>query len=464
MNLFLPSDPRPVHFVGIAGAGMSALAMLALRRGVSVTGSDRSPEGAPDLPGLGAKVLQGHDPRYVEQARAVIASAAIPADHPELVRARQLGLPVVSRKVALAQLVADGRTVAIAGTHGKTTTTVMTTEALVAAGFNPSALAGGRVSAWGGNARVGSDRLFVVEADEYDRAFLELHPEVAVINNVEPEHLECYDGSVEVMEQGFATFAGRAATVLAGNADPGTERVVRRLEALPLGQGPGRVWRFGPGARDLNVLAVRTGSSGSEAEVRVPDGRTMTLALRVPGMHNVRNALGALGAVAAMGGSLEPAAEALARFTGVARRFEVRGQAGGVTVVDDYAHHATEVEATLSAARQAYPHRRIVAAFQPHLYSRTAVQAESLGRVLAEADLVFVTEVYAAREAPIAGVTGANVVHHAVQAGGDARFVSNRADLLERILAAVEPGDVVLTLGAGDITTLGPDLLERLRG
>jgi UDP-N-acetylmuramate--alanine ligase len=459
MNLFLPSDPRPVHFVGIAGAGMSALAMLALRRGVSVTGSDRSPEGAPDLPRLGAKVLQDHDPRSVDGARAVIASAAIPADHPELVRARELGLPVVSRKVALGQLVADGRTVAIAGTHGKTTTTVMTTEALAAAGFDPTGLAGGRVDTWGGNARIGSDRLFVVEADEYDQAFLELHPEVALINNVEPEHLECYGGSAEVMEQAFAAFAGRATTVLAGNADAGTERVVRLLEAMP--SGP-RLWRFGPGARDLNVLAVRAGPGGSEAEVRVPDGRTMTLSLMVPGMHNVRNALGALGAVAALGGSLEPAAAALARFAGVGRRFEVRGQAGGVTVVDDYAHHATEVEATLSAARQAYPHRRIVAAFQPHLYSRTAVQAEALGRVLAGADLVFVTEVYAAREEPVPGVSGANVVHHAVQAGGDARFTPTRRDLLERVLAAVQPGDVVLTLGAGDITTLGPALLARL--
>jgi len=246
MNLFLPSDSRPVHFVGIGGAGMGALALLALRRGVVVSGTDRSPEGAADLAARGATVGP-HDPGAVGRARAVVVSAAIPVDHPEIIRARELGIPIVSRKRALADLVATGRTIGIAGTHGKTTTTVMTTEALVAAGFDPTGLAGGRVATWGGNARVGGEALYVVEADEYDQAFLELNPVVAVINNVEPEHLECYEGSVDAMEAAFATFAGRAQRAIIGVVDAGSERVANRVSSSAARAT--RIWRFGFAAR-----------------------------------------------------------------------------------------------------------------------------------------------------------------------------------------------------------------------
>jgi len=450
MNLFLPSDPRPVHFVGIAGAGMSALAVLAIRRGVRVTGSDRAPEGAPDLPGLGAMVVSGTDPDLVNGARAVVASAAIAADHPELRRARELGVPVIPRKRALADLVAGQVTVAIAGTHGKTTTTVMTTEVLAAGGLDPTGLAGGRVAAWGGNARIGDGRLFVVEADEYDQAFLELQPTVAVVNNVEPEHLECYQGSAEMMEAAFVTFASRAGRVLIGTDDPGADRVAARL-------GP-EVWRFGPGARDVVLEDSEFRADGSRATVRFPDGQRVPLRLSVPGMHNLRNAAAALGVARALDADLAAGAAALARFTGVGRRFERAGEAGGVAVVDDYAHHPTELAATLAAARQAFPARRLVAVFQPHLYSRTALQGEAMGEALRAADLAFVTEVYAAREAPVPGVTGATVA----RAAGHATFVADRPALLERVLEVVRPGDVVLTLGAGDITTFGPMLLARL--
>jgi UDP-N-acetylmuramate--alanine ligase len=450
MNLFLPSDPRPVHFVGIAGAGMSALAMLALRRGVRVTGSDRAPEGAPDLSGMGATVVAGIAPDLVKGARAVVASAAIAADHPELLRARDLGVPVIPRKRALADLVAGKVTVAIAGTHGKTTTTVMTTEVLAAAGLDPTGLAGGRVAAWGGNARIGADRLFVVEADEYDQAFLELQPTVAVVNNVEPEHLECYDGSAEMMEAAFVTFASRARRVLIGTDDPGAERVAARL-------GPA-AWRFGPGARDVALEGSELLADGSRATLRLPDGRRVFLRLPVPGMHNLRNAAAALGVASALDADVSAGAAALDRFGGVGRRFERIGEAGGVAVVDDYAHHPTELAATLAAARQAFPARRLVAVFQPHLYSRTAVQGTAMGEALRAADLVFVTEVYAAREAPLPGVSGALVAG----AAGHATFVADRSALLDRVLEPLRPGDVVLTLGAGDITTLGPALLARL--
>jgi UDP-N-acetylmuramate--alanine ligase len=339
----------------------------------------------------------------------------------------------------------------------------MTTEALAAAGFDPTGLAGGRVESWGGNARIGGDRLFVVEADEFDQAFLELDPAVAVVTNVEPEHLECYDGSVERMEEAFAEFAGRAETVLIGTADAGSDRVARRL-ATRDSRLPIRVWRYGPEAGDLALTATKSEVEKSEARVRLPDTREVSLRLRVPGRHNLANATAALGVVLALGGAIEPALAALERFSGVGRRFERLGEAGGVAVVDDYAHHPTEIAATLEAARQAFPGRRVVAVFQPHLYSRTGALAGEMGAALVGADLVWVTEVYAAREAPVRGVSGRLVADAAVAQGAVAWFEGDRTRLSERVLEMLRPGDVVLTLGAGDITTLAPALLQALGG
>src|SRR2546422_1436331 len=244
--------------------------------------------------------------------------------------------------------------VAVAGTHGKTTTTVMVTEALAAAGRDPTGLAGGRVARWGGNARMGGRDLYVVEADEYDRAFLSLAPAVAVVNNVEADHLECYDGSVAALEQAFAQFAGRARRVIAGGDDAGALRVVSAVRAP--------VWRVGLGADvDVRIADAQLDEQGSTARIELPDGRVLALRLRVPGLHNVRNAAAALAVVHELGADLERALAALAEFTGVGRRFERVGEAGGVMVVDDYAHHPTEVQATLAAARQAFPRRRVVA-------------------------------------------------------------------------------------------------------
>jgi UDP-N-acetylmuramate--alanine ligase len=465
MNLFLPSDQRPVHFVGIAGAGMSALAMLALRRGVKVTGSDRAPEGAPDLVTSGAAVFSGHDAKFVEGARAVVVSAAIPEDHPELARARELGIPIVTRKRALADLVATGLTVAVAGTHGKTTTTVMITEALAAAGLDPTGLAGGRVGAWGGNARPGSDTLFVIEADEYDQAFLELDPAIAVVNNVEPEHLECYNGSAQELEAAFAEFAGRAETAIIGCADDASDRLASQLQARGAGRGARatKVVRFGGNLSDYSLRTVTANRSGTVAVVGLPGGGEAVLRLKVPGIHNILNATAAIAVVVTLEGDMQKALDALSQFTGVGRRFEHRGEAGGVLVVDDYAHHATEVRATLAAAHQAFPGRRIVAVFQPHLYSRTQAQHVALGEALSTAGLAVVTEVYGAREAPIPGVSGRMVYDAVLKRGTPAEFAPDRSELLEMVAGAVHSGDVVLTLGAGDITTLGPDLLARLR-
>ena len=464
MDLFDPADPRPVHFMGIGGAGMSALALVARRRGVAVSGCDPDPSGAADVARLGATVQQGHDPAHVEGVRAVVVTAAVPAEHPELARARARGVPVVPRKVALAELVATGQVVGISGTHGKSTTTVMATEALAAAGLDPTGLAGGRVDSWGGNARLGSDRLFVVESDEYDKAFLTLQPTVAVVNNVEADHLECY-GSVEALEAAFADFAGRAGTVLAGAEDPGAQRVLEAVQRQG-GKAARTTWRFGLAAdADLRISDIEQQAGGSRARVRLPDGRSVSLQLGVPGVHNLRNATAVIGVALALGAPLEPVLGALAKYRGLGRRFERLGEAKGIEFVDDYAHHPTELVATLSAARQAFPGRRLIAVFQPHLFSRTAEHGVAMGRALSVADVAIVTEIYAAREQPLPGVTGRTVVEAAERAPTTALvvFEPNRSVVRDRVLEQARPGDVVITLGAGDITRVGRELVAWLR-
>jgi len=432
---------------------MSALALAARRRGIPVVGGDNVTDAFPDLEAAGADVYRGSDSGRLVGARALVYTAAAPPDHPMLVAARAAGIETVPRKVALAGLVAGRTVVALAGTHGKTTTTVMTTLALQGAGLHPSALAGGRVPAWGGNAWLDGDDLWVVEADEYDQAFLTLTPTVAVINNVEADHLECY-GTVADLEAAFVRFAGPATTILIGTADPGSDRVAARLPASI---------RFGfePTA-GLRLTPLGTSPAGSEARILWPDGHALHLRLGVPGDHNLRNALGALGAVRALGGDLPGAANALAGFTGVGRRFERGPEVSGIAFVDDYAHHPTELVATLAAARQAYPDRRLVAVFQPHLYSRTREHHGAMGEALRVADLAVVTDVYPAREAPIPGITGELVVAAALP--GTARVVYQpvRADLDQTVADLIEPGDLVLTLGAGDVTKVGPAVRARL--
>jgi len=412
---------------------MSGLALLASQQGVAITGCDNDPSGAADLAALGVKIWRGHDPGHLAGARAVVVTAAVAGDHPELERARALGIPVVRRADALGEAVAagGGTVVAIAGTHGKTTTTVMVTEALAAAGRNPTGLAGGRVAPWGGNARVGGREVYVVEADEYDRAFLSLTPAVAVVNNVEADHLECYGGSVAALEAAFAQFAGSARRAIVGGDDAGAGRVAAALAARAVA-----VWRVGlaPGA-DVRIADHVLSERGSTARIELPGDRAIALRLRVPGLHNLRNAAAAL-AVAlelGMGADLDRCAAALAEFSGVARRFERVGEARGVTIVDDYAHHPTEVEATLAAARQAFPRRRVVAVFQPHLFSRTALHGEALGRALAAADVVVVAPIYAAREQPVPGVTADLVARGAARAGATTVAVRDRAALTDRV-------------------------------
>jgi UDP-N-acetylmuramate--alanine ligase len=451
-----PGDPRPVHFVGIGGAGMSALAELFARRGVAVTGCDNAPAGASDdLAALGIQVAAGHDPAHVAGARAVVFTSAMPRDSAELVAARDAGIPVVRRAEALGAAVSAGDVVGIAGTHGKTTTTVMTTEALRGAGVEATGIAGGRVAAWHGNLSFGSDRLFVVEADEYDRSFLALHPTIAVVTNVEADHLDIYR-DLDDIRATFSSYVLGARVVVICTDDPGAA-------TLPM-PNTAEVIRYGVDSEDARLVAtdvVRDGT-GSRFEVVYDGERLGEVRLAVPGLHNVRNALAAIGVGIALDLKVPQLAPGLAGFRGVERRFQHIGEARGVTVVDDYAHHPTEIVATLDAARSAFPGRRIVVAFQPHLYTRTRDFATDFGRALAGADVVFLAELYPAREQPIAGVNAGLVADALTGAGGALAWRGERSAAAEALASAVREGDVVLTVGAGDITRTGPELLERL--
>ena len=443
-----------MHFVGVAGAGMSALAELLVRRGVHVTGCDAAAATA-DLEQRGVSVVLGHDPSHVEGAQAVVVTSAMRADHPELARARALGVPVIRRAEALAAAIEGGTVVAVAGTHGKTTTTVMTTETLAAAGLEPTGIAGGRVGQWRGNVSEGSDGLFVVEADEYDRSFLALSPDVAVVTNVEADHLDIYANVGEILDA-FAQFVRGAHRIILCAEDPGAM-------SLPL-PASAEIIRYGIRAPDARLVAREVeATAGGSRFIAVYDGEDVSsVELVVPGRHNVLNALAALGVGLSLGADGAALARGLARFHGVERRFQRIGDAGGVTVVDDYAHHPTEIRATLAAARSAFPNRRIVAAFQPHLYSRTRDFADDFGAALAGADAIYLTEIYPAREQPIDGVTSDLIARSLRRASGTLAWRGERGDLADALARGVRPGDVVLVLGAGDITRTAPELVARL--
>lgn len=451
-----PGDARPVHFIGIGGAGMSALAELFVRRGVKVTGCDNSPGVmASDLERLGVKVFAGHNPEHVTGARAVVFTSAMATDNAELVAARAAGVAVVRRAEALGAAVSGGDVVGIAGTHGKTTTTVMTTEALRGAEIDVTGIAGGRVAAWGGNLSFGTGEVFVVEADEYDRSFLALHPAIAVVTNVEADHLDIYR-DIDDIRTAFASYASGARAVVLCADDPGAN-------SLPL-PNSAEVIRYGITSPDARLVASSVTPAGMGVNFvahydRAPIGE---FRLAVPGLHNVRNALAAIGAGIALGVPAAKLAAGLARFVGVERRFQHIGDVRGITIIDDYAHHPTEIAATLDAARAAYPGRRLVVAFQPHLYSRTRDFAPDFGRVLAMADVLMLADLYPAREKPIEGVSAALVRDAAAANGRPVAWAGDRAELASALAARVRDGDVVITVGAGDITKTAGELTDIL--
>ena len=454
-TLLDPADERPIHFVGIAGAGMSALAELFTLRGVRVTGCDQHPENAADLVRQGIAVAGEHSPAHVDGARALVITSAMRKDHPELVRAHQLGLPVIRRAEALGEVTAGTMLVGVAGTHGKSTTTVMTTEALAAAGLEPTGYVGARVTSWGGNVRAGSGERFVVEADEYDRSFLALAPTVAVVTNLEADHMDIY-ADLDDLHRTFARYV-RGARYVVLCAD---DLEANRIPTPPTAE----VIRYGlhsPDAR-LQATELRREGLGTRFTV-VYDGKPLgEVVLAVPGEHNVRNALAALAVGLGLGATVPQMAPGIAAFRGVERRFQILGEASGALVVDDYAHHPTEVRATVQAARAAAPERRLVVAFQPHLFSRTRDLAREFGEALAEADVVYLLDVYPSREKPIAGVTSDLIATVMRGAGRPPRWQGARTALAAALRGEVRPGDLIITMGAGDVTRCGRELLTAL--
>jgi UDP-N-acetylmuramate--alanine ligase len=443
--------------VGVGGAGMSALASVLATMGHEVTGSDlRASATTARLEAEGIPVAVGHSADHLGSAEVVTASPAVPAANPELAEAHRRGLTVLTRAETLAGVTALRRAIAVAGTHGKTTTASMLALVLVEAGLRPSFVIGGDLSQVGTNAVWDRGEWLVVEADESDASFLSLEPEVAVVTNVEPDHLDHY-GGLAALHESFERFATSARHVTVGGDDEVAAAISRRRGGDLVGTDPSCTHR---------IVGLETGRSSVRFDLAFPGGGApLRLEVPVPGAHNARNAAVATVAARVAGASGEAAAAALARFGGVARRFEFRGTAAGVTLVDDYGHLPGEVQAVLAAARDG-DWQRVVAVFQPHRYSRTAALGRDFGPAFGDADVVVVTDVYAAGENPIPGVSG-RVVAEAVQEAAPRRtvhYLPDRAGLARSVAGLLRPGDLCLTLGAGDLTALPDELIRELAG
>ncbi|HVE62665.1 MAG TPA: UDP-N-acetylmuramate--L-alanine ligase [Mycobacteriales bacterium] len=451
---------KKVHLVGVGGAGMSGIARILLARGVTVSGSDAKHSRVLDaLTALGGRMHVGHDAGQVADAEVVVVSTAIRSDNPEVIEAHRRGLSVLPRAAALSSLMVGRRAIAVAGTHGKTTTTSMLTVALQHCGADPSFAIGGDLNEAGSNAHHGTGDVFVAEADESDGSFLLYSPYAAIVTNVEADHLD-HHGDEAAVYRAFADFTALvdpAGFLVVCGDDKGAMDAAAACDA--------RVRTYGVGeSADLRVTDVVLRGLGSTSEVFYLGQRLGTLRLSVPGHHNVLNAAAALAVGLELGMPAGELQEGLASFTGARRRFDLRGEVGGVRVFDDYSHHPTEVSVALRTARTVAAGGRVLVAFQPHLYSRTQVFAERFGEARRLADVVIVMEVYGAREDPIPGVTGRTIADAVPLPPGDVVFEPSWLAVAGHVLARARPGDVVLTMGAGDVTQLGPEILAGLAG
>ncbi len=467
----LPPELQRVHMVGIGGAGMSGIARILLDRGGQVSGSDaKESRGVRALRARGALIRIGHDASSLDLlpggATAVITThAAIPKTNPELVEARRRGIPVMLRPQVLAKLMAGRTTLMVTGTHGKTTTTSMLIVALQHCGRDPSFAVGGEMGEAGTNAHHGSGDYFVAEADESDGSLLEYTPNVALVTNIESDHLDFF-GSADAYTAVFDAFAERIApggALVVCTDDPGAAALAEHTAALGI-----RVLRYGssPDGSELDgmLLSWEQQGTGAVAEIKLAgEIHPWVMRLSVPGRHMALNALGALLAAIEIGAPADCVLDGLAGFEGVRRRFELIGTAGSVRVFDDYAHHPTEISATLDAVRTLVEQSgtgRSLVVFQPHLYSRTKAFAAEFGHALDAADQVFVLDVYGAREQPLAGVSGASVAEHV---SVPVQYLADFSSVAEAVAAAAGPGDVIVTMGAGDVTMLGPEIVNALR-
>ncbi|MFD6885401.1 UDP-N-acetylmuramate--L-alanine ligase [Streptomyces sp. NPDC059957] len=458
----LPTAMERPHFIGIGGAGMSGIAKILAQRGAQVAGSDaRDSETAQALRAHGATVHIGHAAGHLaDDATCVVVSSAIRADNPELARAAELGIPVVHRSDALAGLMDGLRPIAVAGTHGKTTTTSMLAVSLSALGLDPSYAIGGDLDAPGSNAHHGEGDIFVAEADESDRSFHKYTPQVAIILNAELDHHANYASMDEIYES-FETFVGKipaGGTLVIAHSQAGAAEIAGRVSGNPdlmivtYGEEP---------TADVQITKITPRGLTSEVTV-VIDGRMLTFTVSVPGRHYAHNAVAALAAGVALGIPAHNLASALGKYTGVKRRLQLKGEAAGVQVIDSYAHHPTEMTADLEAIRGAAGDSRILVVFQPHLFSRTQELGKEMGQALALADASVVLDIYPAREDPIPGVTSEIIIAAARAAGADVTPEHSKEAVADVIAGMAKPGDLVLTMGAGDVTDLGPAILARL--
>jgi UDP-N-acetylmuramate--alanine ligase len=461
----LPPELQRVHMVGIGGAGMSGIARILLDRGGQVSGSDaKESRGVAALRARGAHIRIGHDGSALDMldggpTAVVTTHAAIPKTNPELVEARRRGIPVILRPVVLAKLMAGDTTLMVTGTAGKTTTTSMLIVALQHSGFDPSFAVGGDLGAAGTNAHHGSGAYFVAEADESDGSLVQYQPDIAVVTNIEADHLDFF-GTEQAYVDVFDAFIERltpGGALVVCVDDPGAAALAGRTAALGI-----RVLRYGSTGDDLAGALLDWEQHGTSAVATVQlagESRPRTMRLSVPGRHMALNALAALLAAVQAGADPDVVLDALAEFEGVRRRFELVGVAAGVKVFDDYAHHPTKVSAALSAVRAlaAESQGRAIVVFQPHLYSRTQTFAREFGAALSAADEVFVLDVFAAREQPIAGISGRSIAEHVTV---PVHYVPDFSAVAEKVAAAAGPGDVVVTMGAGDVTLLGREILD----
>jgi UDP-N-acetylmuramate--alanine ligase len=460
---------QQIHFVGIGGIGMSGIAEVLLNLGYKVSGSDlKSSAVTQRLAGLGAQVFEGHTADNVTGAEVVVTSSAIALENPEVAEAHRLHVPVIQRAEMLAELMRLKYGIAIAGMHGKTTTTSMVAAVLAAGGLDPTVVVGGRVDAMGSNARLGKSQYLVAEADESDRSFLKLSPILSVVTNIDREHMDCYRNMRDVKKT-FLEFMDRVpfyGMIVACNDDPMLRRLLPEVQRRTVTYGTKR-------GSDFWIKLV---TGGAREEISSGDARPLSrfrvhyrkqdlgeFTLHVPGVHNVLNATAAIAVGVGLDVEVDAIRAALDQFRGVDRRFHLRGQAAGVSVIDDYGHHPTEIKATLAAAKQCR-FRKIHVVFQPHRYTRTRDLMEEFTTAFGDADSLFVLDIYAASEKPIEGISGEALARQIEEKSGRrARFVNSLTDAVSFAAAAANEGDMILTLGAGSISQLGPMVLEKLK-
>lgn len=461
-HFFMFAKIQRIHFVGIGGIGMSGIAEVLLNLGYKVSGSDLKHSGVTArLVSLGAQITEGHRAENVHGAEVVVTSSAIASDNPEVAEARRLHLPVIQRAEMLAELMRLKYGIAIAGMHGKTTTTSMVAAVLAAGGLDPTVVVGGRVDAMGSNARLGKSQYLVAEADESDRSFLKLSPILSVVTNIDREHMDCYRDMHDV-ERTFIEFMDRVPfygmVVACWDNEPLRAllpKVERRVVTYGMGEGA-----------DIRVTSCDHGGKSGEAlsEFKVVyRGKDLgKFGLRVPGAHNVLNATAAISVGVGLDINTEDIRRALDEFRGVDRRFQLKGSAAGITVIDDYGHHPTEIRATLAAAKEC-GYQRVLVVFQPHRYTRTQLLMEEFAEAFHDADEVFVLDIYAASEQPIPGVTAKVLAERVRDAKGrPAEYVAGFDDAIEVIAKNAQADDMILTLGAGNVSQLGPMILDRL--